>query len=109
MTFNPCADCGGGTGLPDIGWLVLVWLVPTVLFALRRQLPEQPILSVLRAVYWFSVLAAVALTLNQESEMGSELGLGIVVPCLVGVEVALCCLAVLAVHHSHMRSGSSSL
>jgi hypothetical protein len=108
MTFNACSDCGGGADLAEVGRLAFLWFVPTVLFVIRRQLPDHYVLAPLRPVYWFSFVVALVVTLMDESSMSSDPEIsGVGVPAFF-VESLFCGLAVLAGTYGHRLSRSPS-
>jgi uncharacterized membrane protein len=58
MTFNLCNDCGDSV-LRGMLFLVCVWLLPTILLAVKRQLgPGSRLSSSVALALWTSVAAA---------------------------------------------------
>src|SRR5258706_4486287 len=108
MTFNPCSDCGGGADWAEVGRLAFLWFVPTVLFVIRRQLPDHYVLAPLRPVYWFSFVVALIVTLMDESGMSSDPEISFVGVPAFCVESLLCGLSVLAGTHPHRASRTPS-
>lgn len=63
MTFNLCHDCGDSV-LRGILLLVFVWLLPTVLLAVRRQVGSKARLSSsISLAFWLSTVGASFLSL----------------------------------------------
>ena len=108
MTFNPCSDCGGGADWADVGRLAILWLIPVVLFVLRRQLPSHYLLAPLRPVYWFSIVVAIVVTLMAESGVSSDPEISFVALRVLCVEAILCAIGMLASGYARKRSASAS-
>ena len=63
MTFDLCQDCGDSV-LSGMLLLVCLWLLPTILLAVRRQLgSDSRLASSIALVFWLSVAAASFLSL----------------------------------------------
>jgi hypothetical protein len=62
MTFDPVEFCGPDPWI-DIARIVLLWIVPVVLFVIRRQLPAGRNAGLLSVVVRLSALLATLLSL----------------------------------------------
>lgn len=72
MSFDPCEDCSPTSGWPGAIGVALMWLVPTVLFVLRRQGVRSLHPELLLAARAISFAAAAVITLIWIAEMDGD-------------------------------------
>ena len=75
MSFDPCEDCGPTSGWPGVIGVALVWLVPTVLFVLRRQGVQSLHPGLLLAARGISLAVAALVSLIWLAEMDGDMPL----------------------------------